>query len=204
MKQNKNTIKKQPFPLASSRKSNCFLKQLTKEKIKQIFSISLGTAPSDIPFSPAMSSNFMKCFLEEFKRLVFVLMHNVKKSPKICPVSWTQWDVLARDKVATSGVMGERDPCQLRLTVPSAQLQSRQGCPACHFQLGTEPRTRVCPVISEPGNIRASGNWVRRTGWHVVLWTPLAHSVCCLSFFLSFLSLICPRPALSNRDTCGY
>lgn len=75
-------------------------------------------------FGPATS------FLEEFKRLVFVLMHNVKKSPKICPVSWTLRDVLARDKVATSGVMGERDPCQLRLTVASAQLQSRQGWPA--------------------------------------------------------------------------
>lgn len=48
-------------------------------------------------------------FLEEFKRLVSVLMHHVKKPCKICPASWTRWDVLAKDKVATSRVDREKE-----------------------------------------------------------------------------------------------
>lgn len=48
-------------------------------------------------------------FLEEFKRLAFVLKHNVNKSHKRCQASWTQWDVLAKDKVTTSRVTGEKE-----------------------------------------------------------------------------------------------
>lgn len=68
-KQNKTTIFKKnkphktvssPHLFASSRKSNCFLKQLMKET-KQIFSMSLGAAPSGIPFSPTISSNSVQC-----------------------------------------------------------------------------------------------------------------------------------------------
>lgn len=48
-------------------------------------------------------------FLEEFKRLGFVLMHHVKKPHKICPAFWTWWDVLANDKVTTSRVDREKE-----------------------------------------------------------------------------------------------
>lgn len=48
-------------------------------------------------------------FPVEFRRLVFVLMPEAKTSHKIHAVSRAQWDILAKDKMTISGMMGKKE-----------------------------------------------------------------------------------------------
>lgn len=48
-------------------------------------------------------------FPVEFRRLVFILRLEAKKSHKISRVSRAQWDVVAEDRVTSGTVTGERE-----------------------------------------------------------------------------------------------
>lgn len=47
-------------------------------------------------------------FPVEFRRLVFVLRLEAKKSHKICAASRAQWDVLAKDKMTINRTTGKK------------------------------------------------------------------------------------------------
>lgn len=48
-------------------------------------------------------------FPVEFRRLVFVLMFEAKKSHKVCAVSRAQWDDLAKDRVTINRMTEEKE-----------------------------------------------------------------------------------------------